>query len=42
MKNLKQKFEDKIHDSRSRVSNLVHDYGDKIIGEISLRQIFSS
>ncbi|MBJ04878.1 MAG: citrate (Si)-synthase, eukaryotic [Flavobacteriales bacterium] len=41
MKNLKQKFEDKIHDSRSRVSNLVHDYGDKIIGEISLRQIFS-
>ena len=41
MKNLKQKFEDKIDDSRLRVKKLVSDYGDKIVGEISLRQIYS-
>ena len=41
MKNLKQKFADKINDSRTRVQTLVNDYGDKIIGEINLRQIYS-
>ena len=41
MKTLKQKFADKINDSRTRVQTLVHDYGDKIIGEINLRQIYS-
>ena len=41
MKTLKQKFADKIDDSRNRVQTLVHDYGDKIIGEINLRQIYS-
>ena len=41
MKTLKQKFADKINDSRNRVQTLVHDYGDKIIGEINLRQIYS-
>ena len=41
MKNLKQKFEVKIDDSRQRVKALVSEYGDKIVGEISLRQIYS-
>tara|TARA_B100000902_G_scaffold399139_1_gene468607 strand:- start:2488 stop:3792 length:1305 start_codon:yes stop_codon:yes gene_type:complete len=41
MKDLKNKFEDKIHGSRLRVKNLVTEYGDRIIGEISLRQIYS-
>ena len=41
MKNLKEKFEAKIPDSRSRVQTLVKEYGDKIVGEISLRQIYS-
>ena len=41
MKNLKQKFEEKIDESRARVKRLVHDYGDKVVGEISLRQIYS-
>ena len=41
MKNLKEKFEDQINDSRDRVKNLVTEYGDKIVGEISLRQIYS-
>ena len=41
MKDLKHKFEDKIHESRLRVKNLVTEYGDRIIGEISLRQIYS-
>ncbi|MBE38105.1 MAG: citrate (Si)-synthase, eukaryotic [Flavobacteriales bacterium] len=41
MKNLKEKFEAKIPNSRSRVQTLVKDYGDKIVGEISLRQIYS-
>ena len=41
MKNLKQKFEDKIDDSRQRVKALASEYGDKIVGEISLRQIYS-
>ena len=38
---LKEKFEAKIPDSRSRVQTLVKEYGDKIVGEISLRQIYS-
>ena len=41
MKNLKEKFEEKINESRTRVKNLVNEYGDKIVGEISLRQIYS-
>jgi len=41
MKTLKQKFEEKIDDSRFKVHQLVSDYGDKIVGEISLRQIYS-
>tara|TARA_B100000579_G_scaffold214240_1_gene175172 strand:+ start:2519 stop:3829 length:1311 start_codon:yes stop_codon:yes gene_type:complete len=41
MKNLKEKFEEKIDESRNRVKNLVNEYGDKIVGEISLRQIYS-
>ena len=41
MKNLREKFEEKIHDSRQRVKTLVTEYGDKIVGEISLRQIYS-
>ena len=41
MQNLKDKFEEQIHDSRSRVKTLVKEYGDKIVGEISLRQIYS-
>ena len=41
MKSLKEKFEDQIDDSRHRVKNLVSEYGDKIVGEISLRQIYS-
>ena len=41
MKNLKIKFEEKIDQSRQRVKTLVSEYGDKIVGEISLRQIYS-
>ena len=41
MKTLKQKFEEKIEDSRTKVKDLVADYGDKVVGEISLRQIYS-
>ena len=41
MKNLKLKFEEKIDISRERVKTLVSEYGDKIVGEISLRQIYS-
>ena len=41
MKSLKEKFEEQINQSRSRVKNLVAEYGDKIVGEISLRQIYS-
>ena len=41
MKNLKQKFKTKINPSRLRVKTLVSEFGDKIIGEISLRQIYS-
>ena len=41
MKSLKEKFEDQINDSRHRVKKLVSEYGDKIVGEISLRQIYS-
>ncbi|MAQ47249.1 MAG: citrate (Si)-synthase, eukaryotic [Flavobacteriales bacterium] len=41
MKSLKEKFKDQINDSRDRVKNLVTEYGDKIVGEISLRQIYS-
>ena len=41
MKTLKQKFEEKIDDSRLKVKQLVSDYGDKVVGEISLRQIYS-
>ena len=41
MKNLKTKFEKKIDISRLKIKDLVHEYGDKIIGEISLRQIYS-
>jgi citrate synthase len=41
MKKLKQKFEEKIDISRMQVKQLVHEYGDKIVGEISLRQIYS-
>ena len=41
MKSLKEKFEDQINDSRARVKNLVAEYGDRIVGEISLRQIYS-
>ena len=41
MKKLKQKFEEQINQSRTRVKELVSNYGDKIVGEISLRQIYS-
>ena len=41
MKNLKEKFEEQIDISRNRVKTLVSEYGDKIVGEISLRQIYS-
>ncbi|MAQ70524.1 MAG: citrate (Si)-synthase, eukaryotic [Flavobacteriales bacterium] len=41
MKKIKQKFEEKIGVSRTRVKQFVDEYGDKIIGEISLRQIYS-
>ena len=41
MKKLKQKFEEQINQSRIRVKELVSNYGDKIVGEISLRQIYS-
>jgi len=41
MKNLKEKFEEQIDSSRNRVKTLVAEYGDKIVGEISLRQIYS-
>ena len=41
MKSLKEKFEDQINDSRDRVKKLVAEYGDRIVGEISLRQIYS-
>jgi len=41
MKNLKLKFEEKINISRQRVKTLVSEYGDKVVGEISLRQIYS-
>ena len=41
MKKLKQKFEEQINQSRNRVKELVSNYGDKIVGEISLRQIYS-
>ena len=41
MKTLKQKFEAKIDISRTKIKELVTDYGDKIVGEISLRQIYS-
>ena len=41
MKSLKEKFEDQINDSRARVKTLVAEYGDRIVGEISLRQIYS-
>tara|TARA_B100001250_G_C19742514_1_gene763709 strand:+ start:40 stop:1344 length:1305 start_codon:yes stop_codon:yes gene_type:complete len=41
MKNLKTKFQEKINDSRIRVKDIVSEYGDKIVGEISLRQIYS-
>jgi len=41
MKKLKQKFEEKINESRIRVKELVSNYGDKVVGEISLRQIYS-
>ena len=41
MKNLKQKFEDKIDSSRLKVKQLISEYGDKVVGEISLRQIYS-
>ena len=41
MKTLKQKFEAKIDNSRIKIKELVADYGDKIVGEINLRQIYS-
>ncbi len=41
MKKLKQKFEEQINQSRIQVKELVSNYGDKIVGEISLRQIYS-
>ena len=41
MKSLKEKFEEQVNESRNRVKNLVAEYGDKIVGEISLRQIYS-
>ena len=41
MKKIKQKFEEKIGVSRTRVKQFVDEYGDKIVGEISLRQIYS-
>ena len=41
MKNLKEKFESKIDSSRNRVKELIQEYGDKIVGEINLRQIYS-
>ena len=41
MKNLKEKFESQIDSSRSRVKELIQEYGDKVVGEINLRQIYS-
>lgn len=41
MKNLKDKYRDKINPSRMEVKNLISDYGDKVVGEINLRQIYS-
>ena len=41
MKNLKEKFERKIDLSRQRIKKLISEHGDRIIGEISLRQIYS-
>ncbi len=41
MKNLKEKFESKIDISRNRVKELIQEYGDKVVGEINLRQIYS-
>jgi len=41
MKDLKKKFEKKINNSRLKIKDLVSEYGDKVVGEISLRQIYS-
>ena len=41
MKTLKEKFEKNIDISRNQVKKIVTEYGDKIVGEISLRQIYS-
>jgi citrate synthase len=41
MKNLKDKYQDKINPARVEVKNLVSDFGDKVVGETNLRQIYS-
>ena len=40
MKNLKQKFEQKIDVSRVRVKELVSEYGDKIVGVILISSTY--
>ncbi len=41
MKTLKEKFENKIEPARSQVKQLINDFGDRVVGDISLRQIYS-
>ena len=41
MKNLKDKYQDKINPARVEVRNLISDFGDKVVGETNLRQIYS-
>ena len=41
MSSLKKKFEEQLSQSRIKVKNFVSDYGDKVIGEINLRQLYS-
>jgi citrate synthase len=39
--NLKQKFENKILPAREEIKQLIKNHGDKVIGDIKLRQIYS-
>ena len=39
--NLKQKFENKIQPARDERKELILGHGDKVIGDIKLRQIYS-
>ena len=41
MSSLKKKFEQQLGHSRIKVKNFVSDYGDKVIGETNLRQLYS-